>query len=169
MATIYRKTEKGQTEMATRQHGLSPKLRSALILVDGRRAEDELLRLIPGPGHELLKSLLDEGFIEALATTATGKVVTASSAARAAAEGDTHGAETGKEPAGPTLSSLGVQAARFLTEQLGPMADTVTLRIEKSRAWQELKPLLTVGMRMLRDHRGAGTADAFRARFLDPY
>lgn len=63
---IYHKAAKGAEAIATRQHGLSPKLRSMLILIDGKRTFDDLARLsqMLGDTDELLGQLLDEGFIE---------------------------------------------------------------------------------------------------------
>lgn len=173
MATIYRKTEKGQSEVSTRQHNLTLKLRSALIMVDGRRTDEDLLRMIPGNAMELLQGLLADGFIETAGVTGARAPVAAAAerqaqaAAEAPATADT--IPVMPEPAGPALAALRSQAVRFLTEQLGPMSDDVNLRIEKARAWQDLKPLLAMGVRILRDHRGPGTADAFKGRFLDPY
>ena len=37
MATVYRKTDKGRNEIETRANRLLPRLRSALIVVDGQR------------------------------------------------------------------------------------------------------------------------------------
>ena len=42
MATIYSKTADGQNEIETRARRLSPRARSTLILVDGKRSEAEL-------------------------------------------------------------------------------------------------------------------------------
>jgi hypothetical protein len=64
MPTLYRKTEKGSAEIATRINRLVPRLRGALILVDGRRSDIELCRMIPGQGDELLLTLLEAGYIE---------------------------------------------------------------------------------------------------------
>ena len=47
MATIFRKTEKGQREIETRALKLAPRFRSALILVDGRRSDAELIAMMP--------------------------------------------------------------------------------------------------------------------------
>jgi DNA-binding CsgD family transcriptional regulator len=48
MPPRYRKTPKGQHEMASRSHRLSPRQRAALILVDGRRSTEDICRLL-GP------------------------------------------------------------------------------------------------------------------------
>jgi hypothetical protein len=69
MPTLYRKTEKGAAEIATRVNRLVPRLRAALILVDGRRSDDELCKLIPGQGEEALLTLLEAGYIELTAAT----------------------------------------------------------------------------------------------------
>ena len=37
MSIIFRKTAKGISEIETREHRLTPRVRNALILVDGRR------------------------------------------------------------------------------------------------------------------------------------
>lgn len=64
MPTLYRKTEKGTAEIATRANRLVPRLRAALIIVDGRRALDELCQLLPGQGEEAVLTLLEAGYIE---------------------------------------------------------------------------------------------------------
>ena len=69
MATIYRKTPKGHTEIETRALRLSPRLRSALILVDGRRTDAELQRMILQQPDETLHGLVDQGFIEVISIT----------------------------------------------------------------------------------------------------
>jgi hypothetical protein len=64
MEIVYRKTERGVTEIATRQHKLAPRLRSALVVVDGKRTDQELAALIAGQPQETLQALLEAGFIE---------------------------------------------------------------------------------------------------------
>jgi hypothetical protein len=166
MATVYRKTEKGQAEIATRQNHLAMKLRSALIMVDGKRTDEELLRMIPGDAHELLQSLLDQGYIEVIGVTANRSAPMASRGPDSVAPGDS--TLTGG-PTGPEYLTLRQQAARFVSEQLGPMGDDLSMRLEKAKSWADIKPLLTMAQRVLQDNRGPTTAEAFRIRFLDPY
>ncbi|HRD85230.1 MAG TPA: hypothetical protein PLF63_08655, partial [Rubrivivax sp.] len=71
MPTIYRKTAKGQTEVETRSHRLAPRFRSVLILVDGRRTDDELAKLMPHAGEGTLEALEQGGFIEPISVTLT--------------------------------------------------------------------------------------------------
>jgi len=64
MSIVYRKTERGQTEIATRQYKLAPRLRSALVVVDGKRSQLELAAMIAGEPQQTLQALLEAGFIE---------------------------------------------------------------------------------------------------------
>lgn len=64
---IYDKTEKGQEEIQTRKHHLASRLRSLLVLVDGKTNDDSLLKKVAGLGltGENLAELLTNGFITA--------------------------------------------------------------------------------------------------------
>src|SRR5512143_2260964 len=64
MTTIFRKTAKGTDEIATRANRLVPRLRTALILVDGVRDDVELAHLIKLQPVETLKELQSQGYIE---------------------------------------------------------------------------------------------------------
>ncbi|WP_295993129.1 hypothetical protein [Rugamonas sp.] len=55
---IYDKTDQGRDEIATRRQHLAPRLRTLLLLVDGRRSEQELLTSVAGLG--LNSASLDE-------------------------------------------------------------------------------------------------------------
>lgn len=64
---VLRKTEKGQGELKTRTHKLSPAMRMMLILVDGRTDVGGLHKKVPSlkEMEECLVALLKEGFISA--------------------------------------------------------------------------------------------------------
>ena len=63
--TVYRKTEKGIAELDRRAHGLSLKLRRALILIDSSKDIAELsVMMRPGEAEETTVQLAAEGFIE---------------------------------------------------------------------------------------------------------
>lgn len=69
---IYDKTTKGRTEIATRQFQLPAKIRTLLVMIDGKRAITELFKQTQGLGltQENIEYLLDEGFIAELAEPA---------------------------------------------------------------------------------------------------
>ncbi|AKJ31187.1 hypothetical protein [Caldimonas brevitalea] len=163
MATVYRKTDKGHAEIATRQNRLAMKLRTALIMVDGKRQDEELRRLIPGEAQEWLEILLAEGYIEVIAVTG-GR-----STSRPAGEEDLSisAFRPSSPPGGRPVDMLRLQAVRFMSEQLGPLGDSLSMRMEKARTWEELQPLLTTAHRIIADNRGGATAEAFKAAFLD--
>lgn len=154
---VYRKSAKGTEAIATRQHGLGPKLRSVLILVDGKRGFEELVRLsqILGDTEELLGQLLDQGFIEAVAgpnpAPATGAAVPASAPAPLAAA--------------PSIKLIDAQrfVSRRLTDLLGPNAEELCLRIEAARNLKEFQVAVGRAEGILRQYKSAHTAAEFAA------
>ena len=72
MAIIFRKTAKGMAEIETRAHRLVPRMRSALILVDGKRSDAEIGGMILQQVTETLHALAGQGFIEVLAVNGSG-------------------------------------------------------------------------------------------------
>ncbi|HWP20344.1 MAG TPA: hypothetical protein VNO84_14535 [Burkholderiaceae bacterium] len=170
MGTVYRKTDKGQAEIATRQFQLPMKLRSALIMIDGKRTDEELLRMIPGQAQEVLQSLLTDGFIEVVAVTATPRASSSSSRAPSDSGPPSRSPGPNSVPPAPSrpIEQVRTQAVRFVVEQLGPLGDDIAIRMEKARSWQDLYPALGIAHKLLADNRGAATADAFKAAFLTP-
>lgn len=67
---IFDKTDKGREEIATRKHHLAPRLRSLLVLIDGKHNTEDLLRKVAGLGlaEQALAELRENGFIEATDT-----------------------------------------------------------------------------------------------------
>ncbi|RZT06160.1 hypothetical protein SAMN05216319_4615 [Duganella sp. CF402] len=63
--SIYDKTDKGREEIATRKFQLASRLRALLVLVDGHRSKEELLRNVAGIGltESALQELLEQGYI----------------------------------------------------------------------------------------------------------
>ncbi|MTV37545.1 hypothetical protein [Duganella radicis] len=63
--SIYDKTAKGREEIATRKFQLASRLRALLVLVDGHRSEQELLRNVAGLGltAAALQELQEQGYI----------------------------------------------------------------------------------------------------------
>jgi hypothetical protein len=158
MATIYRKTEKGQTEIETRLFRLLPRLRTALILVDGHRNDNELAKLIPGDPVASLQTLLTDGFIEVVAIVEQRAVPRPPEpAARAAAA-----------PAPmPAFDQRRRDAIRALNDQLGPGAEVLAIRLEKCPDWNHMLPILQAAQQVLRTARGTSVAADFGSRFID--
>lgn len=147
---IYHKSAKGVEAIATRQHGLGPKLRSTLILVDGKRGFDELARLSTTPGDVdlLLGQLLDQGFIE------PGAVAAASGAAPEAAAATARGI---------SLSDAQRYASRRLFDLLGPSSEPACLRIEAARNTRDFQSAIKLAEVMVSDVRSGKVAADFAA------
>ncbi|NHZ88210.1 hypothetical protein F2P45_04100 [Massilia sp. CCM 8733] len=62
---VYDKTDKGREEISTRKHQLASRLRTLLVMIDGRHSLDDLLRNFAGVGvtGDSVKELLQEGYI----------------------------------------------------------------------------------------------------------
>lgn len=160
MSTIFRKTDKGQAEITTREHRLSPRLRSALILVDGKRSDDELRKMIAAEADETIKALRDGGFIEVLFVTADKNSTAAKAAAPAASAA----------PAGEarTAAETRRRAVRWIADRMGPMGDLINMRIEASKTPEELSNALLSARHAIRDQLGAAKALEFQDEIITP-
>ncbi|MBX3638546.1 MAG: hypothetical protein KF683_24515, partial [Rubrivivax sp.] len=54
---------------------------------------------------------------------------------------------------------------RALNDLIGPAAETLAMRIEKTKSPEELRPLLVNGAQVIASMRGRSAAEAFAARF----
>ena len=62
---VFDKTAKGQEEIATRKHGLPSRLRSLLVLIDGKTNVEGLVKKVAGLGlnEESIAELLEHEYI----------------------------------------------------------------------------------------------------------
>ncbi len=168
MPTIFRKTAKGVSEIETRAHRLPPRMRSALILVDGKRDTADLRALITQQPDETLRALSEQGFIEAVGETLPesgpvpldGTPVPAAPASPAAAPA---AADAGKPSV--EFEAFRRLAVRLLNDELGPAAEQLSMRMEKSRSLAELQPLLQQAVNLVGNVRGRAAAQNFASRF----
>ena len=186
MPSIYRKTPKGQAEIETRANKLVPRLRTALIMVDGKRSDAELRPLLMQDSAETLASLLEQGFIEvvggAMAKPASAPVLSPSPATPPGpAPAPKAVAATGADPAPAApatapqamrpmpipLATLQRDAVRLLTDQVGPMAESVAIRIERARSTDELRAAVLLAAQVIANTRGRQAAESYVAHFAD--
>jgi hypothetical protein len=170
MATIYRKTAKGHSEIETRAHRLSPRLRSALILIDGRRSDDEVRKLIPQQADETLQLLVEQDFIEIIGITQDAPRA-AQPAARPANPAPAVAAPTAPAaaPAVPPrdFATTRAQAVRLFTDMVGPMSEALAMKMERARSPDELRPLVQTAQRIIGNARGGQAAADYGTRFLN--
>lgn len=164
MPTLFRKTAKGQTEIETRAHRLTPRLRGLLILVDGKRDEAALAALVPVPqqAEGLLGELVSQGFIEALPEAAAPP---APAKAPAPAGAAAPAANLATVSAGD-FDAVRRSAVRALNDELGPAAESLAIRIERARSMADLRPLLVQAAQLVANMRGRAAAEAYAAKFL---
>jgi PPE-repeat protein len=174
MAIIYRKTAKGVAEIETRAHRLPPRMRSALILVDGKRSDAVLATMIQQQATETLHALAGQGFIEVLAVAA-GPAAAAPVAAPAApaplaaapVRPVAPPAAQAAAGAAPDWQARRREAVRAVNDLLGPTGESVALRMERARSVDELRLALSSAVQTIFAARGRQAAEAFVARFSD--
>jgi hypothetical protein len=154
MAMIYRKTNKGQVEIETRANRLVQRLRAALIMVDGRRSDEQLHKLIAVEPVETLQILLEAGYIEAVSPSVAATPPMPDPLA-------TPGLAVLSRP--EDVQRLSV---RYLNDQLGAMAEPVASRIERAQALDELRSALSLAQQLLMQTRGSAIADEFGRLFI---
>jgi len=157
MGNIYRKTGQGQDEIDTRTRRLAPRLRSALIMVDGKRTDEELRKLIPAQADETLQSLVEQGLIEVAAVTQV----------RPRPEPAAPAANAAPAMPSPAFEALRRDAVHALNETLGPMGETLAMKMEKAASLSELRPLLEMAVTVIGNARGGGAAAQFAVKFLE--
>ncbi|MFZ6722858.1 hypothetical protein [Undibacterium sp. Ji49W] len=74
---IYDKTEKGREEIATRKHQLASRLRTLLVMVDGKHTKDDIMKKVSGLGltEQNMQELLEQDFIIEIAVQAAPATV----------------------------------------------------------------------------------------------
>lgn len=158
---IYRKTEKGRTEIATRANKLGLRERSLLIMVDDKTSRSGLLSKSPHPGSaDILDFLLAQGYIE----TDAGSPASASLspfAPSASATGQPIAAAAA--PVEVSVLEASRFACRALVTYLGPAADDLTALVEKSKGAAELAAVLDKCRLIVQGVAGRQKADDFWA------
>jgi len=160
MTTIYRKTEKGVDEIATRANRLVPRLRTALILVDGTRGESELSQLIAQHPAETLQELLTLGYIEVAS-------IVEAPPKKAAEEAPSKkpAAEAATSSSSKSFTAFRAEAVRAFNDLTGPAGEALAIKMEKASSREQLAPLLQMAHQIIGNARGTEAANEFKARF----
>jgi hypothetical protein len=142
---VFVKTEKGRSEIETREYNINFKLRIALILVNGKSTVGEMLPKIPGDGTLLLESLQRDGFI----ATAGGNAPTVSAApsapvAQSAPNSTSAGpastsSNTAAEKIEFNLDTAKRQAVKVIESVLGPGGESMAMAIERCKSREDFE------------------------------
>ena len=159
--TTFAKTDKGKVEMAERSGDLTAVQRRLLILIDGRKSENDLSAFARGGElDDALEQLLRLGLIEPTSQLASLQPI--------AAEGFVAALERGPpRPATsvPEFEKVRDAASRFVSERLGAVGEPICAAIERCGSPAELRSLLR-GIEIFVSQRlSAETARAFVQHF----
>jgi hypothetical protein len=160
---IYHKTPKGAQAIANRQSGLSPRLRSLLIMVDGKRAYPELTALTTAAGdcEQMLSQLAQDGLIEPVGGTLP-----------VSAAPDAPLSESVATTPAPLVAVSLPEAKRFtshlLVDMLGPTSDVLCMKIESAGNLAEFVSAVKRARDVVRDIKGASAAERFIAQ-IEPH
>jgi hypothetical protein len=139
--TVCAKTPKGQEEVERRAHGLSPRLRQMLIMMDGRRDVVALQAVFPPelvPG--LVQQLIDGGFVTAQehAPAASPVTATAPRAAPPSAPAPLAGVAAGEEDPFELGQTFMINLARRI---LGIAGDGIVAKLRQAQDIDGLRAL----------------------------
>jgi hypothetical protein len=144
---VFQKLPKAAEALARRDPVLTPKMRSLLILIDGKRDSDELAKLAGPEAPGLLAELSALGMV--------------SGSTRPPEKSGAPSSRPAPLQAGVSLSDLRRAAVRRLTDLLGPTSEDLCLRIESARTPEELSAVLRRAEAAVRDFSGAQVAERF--------
>jgi hypothetical protein len=167
-AGIYRKTEKGRNEIATRANKLGLRERTMLIMVDDKTTRAGLVAKNTHPTSDgIINDLLARGYIEVVRDTAAADAApapaTAEPAAAAPPPAAADPAAPGAAPVEVSMQSASRYACRTLVTLLGPGADDLTTLVEKCKSVEELTARFEKCRDVIQAMAGKRKADEFWA------
>ncbi|MBX3671462.1 MAG: hypothetical protein KF776_00675 [Burkholderiales bacterium] len=141
---VFHKTQAGANEIATPVHALPPKLRRALIMVDGAKSVAELSAMFrPGEAAAILLELQAKGLV----SLSGGEIAKAAEAPPA----PDSAAGLPRE----RFEEIRREAMREISHRLGPNGDALALKIERCATPQELRVALREAEKILASFLGA--------------
>lgn len=139
LQAIYVKTAKGQEEVATRAFQLPSRVRTLLVMVDGKTSAEQLVANTAALGDSatFFTMLVEGGFVEPVAAPAPAPSVK------------------------PPPKELVRAVSRMVTDILGPAGDSLTLRLEKAVSLEEFAKLVEHCRGMIESAAGKKKGDMF--------
>lgn len=155
---IFFKTDQGREALTSRPAGLGPRLRSLLIMVDGKRSVAEFDKLLGADAAPLLEQLAAQGWVESEAVAPGAAVLNGAAGAPVGVP-----VLTDAVPAAPALSFADARRlmVRFVNDQLGPMGEPLAIRIEGCKTPADLQAILPRVRDGLLNFKNAATVAQF--------
>lgn len=119
--TVFAKTETGQLEIKTRALGLTPKLRSVLIMVDGHRTGADLAALTGPDLPAVMAQLIAQGCVEAVSVAAAAAATEPAPLAASGSAADAHPEMAGLPPAEARSAKEIEMARNFMINTINTM------------------------------------------------
>lgn len=166
-SAVYRKSDKGAAEIGGGQRTLTPRVRQALIMVNGKLTGAQLAAMLGGAtaGVALVDELENGGYIEAAGVPQATMSQTMSLDALDSVPFGGPSSLPMQAPLDPKKLQAAQRAAtRLLTDVLGPAADDLGARIERAKNRDEIEKLLTLATNTVREVAGRTRSEAFRAQ-----
>lgn len=165
--TIYAKSPAGQLELKSRSNAVSPRARTLLILVDGKRSDTELSALVPD-FEASADALLKAGLIVPVANARPPANTRAASVPESPPPAAVADLASPPPAAAIDLPTLRLDAARAVNNLLGPEGDALAVRIERAAEAEVLQVALERCVSYIAATRGKRAADEFAQRYLAP-
>jgi hypothetical protein len=180
MSDVFRKTTLGYEEITSRAHGLSPRLRRALIMIDGKRSLRQLMNLLAGETlSPIIQTLEIEGYIELIGAVddAQAAPVSETQLARNMPSTTMHVSQMGGlfsdsqplfiDSKGQLRKPLALaerkhRASRVVNELLGPNAEDISRKIDLAKDQTELERVLRTASAFITDALNPVAAARFR-------
>jgi hypothetical protein len=172
MDRIFDKTDKGRAEIAARTHKLPTRLRSLLLLIDGKHSAGEVIKQVGvlGLNEQSIIELLDGDFIECVTDTVFAKA---------------SGTNPGYGGTSATIDASAAQPAQFSTvnipasgeahyqaiyncytqnigKMLGLRGFALQLKVERAKTLEQLRALRPLYLEAIYIAKGAETARQLR-------
>lgn len=159
--TIYTKTDTGRAEIAGRHHALTAAQRRVLILVDGKKAVNDLAAFVRvGELDAALDHLIQQGLIAATDHIAP---LLAPAAPGFAAAGVSEAPRPATSP--EEFIKVRQQASSFVQERLGSAGEPICIAIDRCDNPSELRKLLRGVEIFVSQRLDAETTQAFARHF----
>ena len=151
---IFDKTDKGREEIATRKYQLPTRLRTLLVMVDGKQSDEELLKKVSGIGltQESISELLDHGFIQLAPAPVEAPVAQAASESLSLPEGQSQ------------FQAIYQFYTETIKSTIGLWGYTLQLKVEKAASIEDFRALRDPYLEAVLKAKGKEIARSVRTR-----
>lgn len=167
-SVVFAKTDAGRDALTGRPPGLTPRLRSLLIMTDGKRTVADLDKMLgaEGAAAPLLEQLVEHGWLQGPSSAAP---VSANAIPTLVTVATTEQNRSGASapPQTPAVveiwpfSDARRRVVRFINDQLGPMGETLAMRVEGCKSPADLQAALPRIRDGLRNFKNSATVQQF--------